>query len=406
MHVPRLLAPVIGALPVLTLLFLPLAAAGAPSVLHDMVERAWLRAPAARGVSARQAEVDAARDLAGAWVAGQPVLGLSQRNGRSHAADGLRESEVSMSAPVWTPGQRNARRSLAEQSAAKLDAHARKTRLDVAGEVRMRLWDAAAARALLDEREGHLHHIEDLTEEVRLRVAAGELARVDALLAEQEVYAARIAVQQAKAEVLATLAKLQILTGPLAVLPTEPEPLAPEAAATDPRLLAARATESRAQAALQLAQASRSAPPTIGLSLRRERDSPLAAPERSLGLSLQVPLGSAGRNRPAETQVQTQIAVAAAEARQTEDTVREELALARLQLDNARAMRATARARAAAMREHHQLIDKAFKLGERGLADLLRSRALSHEADVAERQQEVALGRAHAQFNQASGVLP
>ena len=81
-------------------------------------------------------------------------------------------------------------------------------------------------------------------------------------------------------------------------------------------------------------------------------------------------------------------------------------ALAQEQLANAEAALAAAASRAKAMHEHKALLEKAFRLGERSLADVLRSRALSHEADVALRQQRVALGLAHAQLNQARGLLP
>lgn len=404
MHVTRLRALIVGAV-----LILPLAAsaaAPAPTPLHALVEQAWQRSPTARGTAARQGEIDAARDLSGAWIAGQPELGLSQRSGHWSDQNGARESEVSLSAPFWMPGQRSARRNLAHQSATELQAQMRKVRLDIAGAVRMQLWDAAASQALLEEKVAHLQHTEELADEVKRRVAAGDLARVDALLADQEIQAVRIAIEAAKAEAHASLAKLRILTGPGAALPAEPEPLAATTDTENPRLQAARATESRARAALRLAESSRSAPPTVSLSMRDQRELAMGSSERSLGISLQVPIGTAGRNRPAEAEVQTQIALAAAEAEQAADVMQVELALARRQLDHARAALAAAGARVGATREHQQLIEKAFRLGERGLADLLRSRALAHDAQVSQRQQQVALGRAHAQFNQASGVLP
>lgn len=403
MYVPRLRALLLSAL------FLPTLAAardGAPPAsLQSLVEQAWLRAPSGRGIVARQGEIDAARAQAGTWVAGQPVLGMSHRSGRWSEPGGARESELSMSAPFYTPGQRSARHHLAEVSASELDAQVRKVRLDIAGEVRTRLWDAAAAQAVLEEKEGHLHHTEELAAEVERRVRGGELARVDALLAQQEVQSARIAVEQARAESHASLSRLRLLVGPVAALPLEPEPLSP-AAAGNVRLQAARATETRAEAALRLARASRNGPPSLALSVRQEREPLVAGQDRSLGLSLQIPIGSAGRNRLAEAQAQTQMAVAAAEARLAEEAIASDLALARLQVEHARAALAIAQARVNAMREHQQLIEKAFKLGERGLAELLRSHALAHEAQVAQRQQQVALGRAHAQFNQASGVMP
>ena len=403
MHVLRLHALLLSAV-----LTVPFAANAAPppTSLQALLEQAWLRSPAGRGLAARQGEIDAARDLSGSWIAGNPVLGLSQRSGLGNAQDSVREAEVSLSAPFWTPGQRSARRSLADYSAIELQAHIRKMRLDIAGEVRTRLWDAASAQALLEEKEGHLHHTEELGEEVWRRVKAGELARVDGLLTDQELQAARIAVEQAKAQALMSMSRLTIFTGSNAPLPLEPEPLAAAASTPDARVAAAQATESRTQAALRLARATRSAPPTLSLSVRNERDRLLGAPERSIGVSLHVPIGSAGRNRPAEAQARTQIAIAAAEAQQTTDVTLAELELAGRQLEHARAALEAAHARVNAMREHHLLIEKAFRLGERGLADLLRSRALAHEAQVAQRQQQVALGRAHAQFNQASGVLP
>lgn len=407
MHVPRLRALLLSAS-----VFLPLISAASPGPaisLHELVEQAWQRSSAGAADPARREEAEATRALSASWLAGQPVLGLSQRSDRFSADRGLSESELSVSTPLLTPGVRQARRALADQAARELQAQTRTSRLDIAGEVRTRLWDAAAAQAQLEEKQGHLHHTEDLADEVKRRVAAGDLARVDGLLAEQEVQAGRVAVHQAKAEVQASVARLAVLTGYAGPLPLEPEPLAGAADDEHPGLLAARAAEQRAQAALRLAQASRHAPPTVTLSVRRERAaalSNLSAPEHSLGVAVQIPLGSAGRNRPLEAQAQSQVLVAGAEAAQIAAASAAELEVARGGLATARAALDAARARVAAMEEHHRLIERAFKLGERGLAELLRSTALAHEAEVAERQQEIALARAHAQFNQASGVLP
>lgn len=409
MHVFRLRAVLSGAL-LVTPLLIPCvsgAVGTGPSItLHDLVEQAWQRSSSGRSQSSREAEAEANRELSSSWLAGQPVLGLSQRSDRWGSDRGLSESEVSVATAVWMPGQRAARRTLAEQASREVHAQTRKSRLDVAGEVRARLWDAAAAQAQLEEKQDHLHHTEEMADEVRRRVAVGDLARVDALLAEQEVLAGRVAVEQAKAEAQQSSSRLKMLTAYAGPLPLAPEHLAFVVDANNPRLQAARASEQRAQAALGLAKASRNAPPIVTLSMRRERDIAMAAPERSFGLAVQIPIGGAGRNRPMEAQAQIQLAVAAAEAEQIEAASAADVEAARNTLDNATAALHSARARVAAMTEHHRLIEQAFKLGERGLADLLRSTALAHEAKVAERQQEIALARAHAQLNQASGILP
>ena len=400
MHVPRLRALVISA----AFLFPALASAG-PATLRDLVDQAWQRSPAARAAPARLEEVAAIRTLSASWLAGQPVLGLAQRDGRWTSEPGVRESEVSLSAPLWLPAQRSARRQLADLSAAQLAAELRKLRLDVAGEVRTRLWDAAAAQAQLQEQEGQRRNAHDLAAEVRRRVNAGDLARADGLLADQEVLAVDVALEQARAQAQAALARLRLLTGPVAALPLAPEPLA-LAAGTDPRLLAVQATTRRAQAALDLVRASRREPPAVSLSVRQERGALPSAPERTLGVAVQIALGSAARHRPAEAAAHAALALAAAEAQQAQDVAASELEVARGALQHAHAALAAASARVSAIDQHQQLIDKAFHLGEGGLAGVLRARALAHEARVAQRQQEVAVGRAHAQLNQASGVLP
>jgi hypothetical protein len=142
------------------------------------------------------------------------------------------------------------------------------------------------------------------------------------------------------------------------------------------------------------------------VSVRHERDGVLPGPDRSIGVALQIPIGSKARNRPVEALAQTQIATAAAEAVQAQASIEADTALAQEQLANVGAALEAAVARAAALHEHTMLIEKAFRQGERALAELLRSRALTHEADVAVRQQRVALGLAHAQLNQVRGILP
>lgn len=386
----------------------PFAAAApfAPgTTLHTAVESAWLRSVQGRTLEARQGEVDAARSAARSWIAGSPTLGLAQRSDRSTDNRDRRESEVSLAAPFWLPAQKAAREALAASSTDELSALALQARLAVAGEVRTRAWETAAATETLAERVDHLHHLKELAADVQRRVDGGELARTDGLLAQQEVLAADIAVAQAAAKAKAALARYRVLTGQAQLPHLEPEPLA-GGAPDNVRLSAARASERRAKAALRVAEASRSAPPSVGLSYRHEREDDLIGPSRSVGIALQIPLGSRARNGQVEALAQTQIATAAAEAAHAQASVDADLALAQEELASVRTTLASATARAATLREHTSLVEKAFSHGERGLAEVLRSRVMSHEADLAVRQQRIALGLAHAQLNQAQGILP
>jgi len=451
-NLPAWLAGAILFLPV------PVHAEAAAHTLHAAVEQAWQRSPLARTLEGRQNEAAAGHALAQSWLAGAPTLGLSERSGRWTGRSEQHETEIALAAPILLPGQQSARRQLAAASVGELQARLRQGRLDIAGAVRARLWEAAAAREMLAEKEGHLHHLEELRADVKRRVQAGDMARSDGLLAEQEVLAAQGEVAAARSRAREALNRFRLLTGMPELPALEPE-LLPEAeaaaipgyqtgAASDAvpsvrpgvvqgavpsiapgvrpgvapggpaggtggpqaeqhvRLRAAQAAEQRARAAVGLASSSVQGAPTVSLSMRRERDGAFASPERSVGIAVQIPLGGKLRNRPAEARAATELATASAELAETQAAIGIEAAQARARLGDAFESLQAALARVAAMREHTALLQKAFNHGERGLAELLRSRTLAHEAEVGLRQQRVALGLAHAQLNQALGILP
>lgn len=382
-----------------------LSQAGPPG-LQAAVEAAWQRSPQGRTLDARRDEVLAGRDAAQSWLAGSPSLGLAERSDRWTDKNGAREAEVSVSAPVWLPAQKSARQALAESSAADLDAQIAQARLALAGEVRERLWAVAAAREALAEAQQHQHHLEALAEEVMRRVKAGDLARVDGMLAQQEVLAAKAAVAAAQAGVQEAMARYGALTGQADIPAAEPEPLAAAPRDPHPRMQAARATLQQAQASLEVVSRTRSEPPTVGMSMRREKDAAASPSASSVAFAVQIPIGTSARNRPLETAARTQIASATAEMAQAESMLRADIEIAQQQLAASRQALEAASARVALAREHTALIEKAFRAGERGLAELLRSQSQLHEAEVAESQQRVALGLAHARLNQALGIAP
>jgi outer membrane protein TolC len=382
-----------------------LAQTGSPG-LKAAVDAAWQRSPQARTLEARRDETLAGREAAQSWIAGSPTVGLAQRSDRWTDQNGVRETEVSVAAPIWLPGQKAARESLAQSSSDDLEAQIAATRLALAGEVRERLWAVAAAHEALSEAEDHQRHLEAIAEEVSRRVKAGDLARTDGMLAQQEVLAARGAVAAAQTKLQEALVRYRVLTGQPSIPALDVEPIAGNMAEPHPRLAAVRTALQRSQASFQVVNRTRSDPPTVGLSMRREQDNFAGPASRSVGIAVQIPFGTAARNRPLETAARTQIETATAEAAQAEVMLKADIDLAREQLEAAKRSLEAASSRALLTRQHTELIEKAFKAGERGLADLLRSQALSHEAEVAERQQKVALGLAHARLNQALGILP
>ncbi|WP_232429477.1 TolC family protein [Noviherbaspirillum autotrophicum] len=369
------------------------------------VEAAWQRSPQARTLTARRNETAAGREAAQSWIAGSPTIGLSQRSDRWTDRTGVRENEVSLAAPIWLPGQKSARQNQADANALELEAQLANAKLSLAGEVRDRLWSVVAAREALDEAIEHQRHLEATADEVMRRVKAGDLARTDGLLAQQEVFAAKATVMDAQVKAQEALVRYTALTGQPDVETPEPEPLAAAISDPHPRILAARAGIQSAQASLKVVNKTRSEPPTLAVAMRRERDASTATAS-SVVLAVQIPIGTNARNRPLETAAQTQIASATAEAAQAEVTLNADINVAKEQVAASQQALEAAASRLDMAREHMQLIDKAFRLGERGLVDQLRAQTLLHEAATAERQQRVAVGLAHARLNQALGIIP
>jgi len=377
-----------------------------PVDLKAALEAAWQRSPQARTLEARRDEAAAGREAAQTWIAGSPAVGLSQRTDRWSNREGVRETEVSLSTPIWLPSQKSARQTQALLSAEDLEAQIANARLGLAGEVRERLWAVAAAKETLDEAKTHHKHLEAMADEVMRRVNAGDLARTDGMLAQQEALAGKSAVVEAQVKLQEALTRFTTLTGLTDIPQSEPERIGAEMQNPHPKLLAAKKAVEHAQASMNVVSKSRSEPPTVGVAMRRERDGAGADSASSVTFAVEIPIGTAARNRPLETAARTQIAATSAEYAQVEASLRAEINLARQQLDASQKTLEAASARAALAREHAQLIERAFRLGERGLAEMLRARTVVHEAEVAERQQRVAVGFAHARLNQALGITP
>jgi outer membrane protein TolC len=226
------------------------------------------------------------------------------------------------------------------------------------------------------------------------------------MLAQQEVLAARGAIAAARRNGAEAWSRYHLLTGHNDIAEPIPESIGSVPPEQHPRMLAAQAKLQRERMALQLVGATRSEPPVVSLSMRREQDGALAPSRNSIGIALQIPIGTSARNRPLETAALTNIATAMAQEAQTAAAIRSDLELARQQLDVSQQALVAARARSRLTREHTRLIEQAFRLGERGLTDLLRSKILEHDAESAQRQERIAVGLAHARINQALGVMP
>lgn len=379
---------------------------GAPT-LKQAVESAWARQPAALADAARRGQLAASRDAAGSWMAGAPSLALSQRTDRFNRDAGAREIEAELEVPLALPGVRQARIGVADSARSHYEATALAEKLRIAGEVRDAWWEARLAANDLALAQRKVADATQLALDVERRYKAGDVARTDLNQAQGAARQAEAAAAEAEGKAFRALRIFASLTG-LKELPeaAESQGALPADIEALPTLIAHQRDIEAARARLGESTADRRDPPSLSLGTTRERAAFGEPSEGSINLKLTIPFATQARNRPR---------LAAASADLIEAEARMQLARARIEGDiaaSAEELRQSTRqvslaeSRALLARDTHELMSKAYRLGEIDLATRLRAEADRFDAELSLSRAHLEQGRAISRFNQATGLLP
>lgn len=274
---------------------------------------------------------------------------------------------------------RSTRVSLAEAEQRRAELNVELVRLEVLSAARRAFFEALRQRDELALLQDNVRLVQDLLRKVALRVEVGEGARLEAIRAEAEVALAVTAANKAELERARTLAELKNAIGLLPTVPLEidgapdpPRPLFPldqlraEVTAKHPALLLSRAEVASAQARLSYESALR----LPQASFLTQVDYPPDTPVYLFGFELPVPLWNLRQGPIAEAQAQLRRAQELARIRELELLARLEASYQRYQIA-AQQVRAI---ESALLREAEQALEAteaAYRLGERGLLDVL-----------------------------------
>lgn len=391
------------------LLALMLATApAAAQTLAQALEQAWQLHPQALAGSARNAQAAANIEAASSLTPGPATLSLGAASDRFHANQGQREWEVEMAVPLWLPGQKAAQSAEAASGQTHVWAQQQALRLQLAGELRTAWWTVAAARQARAQAQQRVDTAQALLANVQRRYHAGELARIDANLAQREVLAAQGALAGSDAALLQAEQAFRALTGTAAPGQLHPEPPAVQDAPGQehPLRAAASAALAQAQARVRSADITRRAAPELALRMVRDRGAAGQPYANTLGVQLKVPLSSGPLVRQAQSAALAGLAQAQAEMDQVERTLALDADLARRHLEATERQWNQAQERLTLDTDTLQLAEKAFALGETDLTALLRARSDALEAQALVGQQQVALMAARSRMHQTLGVLP
>ncbi len=375
--------------------------------LQEAVQAAWARTPQAAALASRQVEAQAASELAGNLTPGPPSLSVSNYSDRLYRKTGSYEWELELATPLWLPGQRQAREAVAGKAATELDAKNKTLRLQLAAEVREAWWSLAYAQDAAALAQQRLASAKALEDSVQRRFKAGELARLDANMAQSETLSA-------ESESLAADAGLQQVQHAWRSLVGLPPPavLGAEAVQTSadmtnhPQLRNLQAAAELARSRLSLVDASGREAPELSLRWSTQRAEYGAAPSQILGFKLTVPFSSQTRRRQEEAAARAEIEHAEAELAVAQSRLELDLQKTQAELNLTGRQLSLAANRRTLADDSLQLARRAFTLGESDLATFLRARAAALEAETQFRRQQTARNQALSRLYQAQGNMP
>jgi len=375
--------------------------------LSEVLEKTFIRSPMQSALQSRNALVASKQTLAHAVLPAAPAMVVSHQNDALASGRGEREWLAEVELPVWMPNQRNKRLMVADASSSSLMASRGSLKLHVAGLLRDTLWELAMSENGLALTANKLKLANQLQHDVEKRFLAGELAKTEVMLVQQETLRAEQDNLRAEAEVMHARHRYYVLTG-LREIPAGF--VEPQSALRDyqqsPIWLEAQSKLDLAQTERELAQVESRENVQLSLNMRSIRGGFDVLFNESVGVKLRIPLGSEVRAAPIKAAAEQNVGNALSEQATLQYTLETAMHEAEHNLEVSRAELGLATKQHEIAAESARLADKAFKLGETDLVSLLRVQARAFESERIFTNQKIKVQWDIARYNQTVGVLP
>lgn len=376
--------------------------------LKQVLNQTFNRNPQQYQLQARDRDVLARRSRSDTFLPKPPALLLAHQNDALGSGRGEREWQADMEIPLWRLGQRAARTAVAENARADLEASKERLLLEAAGQLRETVWELKMVESQLVLAKLRYETAEALQHDVERRHQAGELARTDLMLAQQETLQARTEVIRADAELNHARHRYMILTG-LKQIPERLEEVQSSLETYSEEHALWREAEARVALTEQernLSMVESKDNLQLVVNTRSQRGAFDNAYNDSVGLSLRIPLNTESHRAPQLAAADMHVAQAVADRERLRFQLEAAMHEAEHNLEVTRAELEVANQNHAIAQESLRLTDKAFQLGEIDLVGLMRTRAQAYEAERALRVRQIQLTWDIARYNQAVGVLP
>lgn len=376
--------------------------------LPMVVQAGFERSPRLELSVAMRQEGQAIRRQASSPLAGVPSFLLRHENDAVTEDDGYREWEAGLEMPIWLPGQRDRRGKVADAVEGEAEAVNQLQMWRVAGEIRELLWSLSMAESEQTLAEQAFESAKRLEADIRKRVAAGELAQTDLILARKETLQREAAMVAADADYDMLFGNYRLATG-LAELPgdiDEAQTTASRVADDHPALVAARIATDRKRAERDQVRGEKYATPLLYLGSKTERPESGDSYHTALVVQINMPLGTSGQAAPNTAHAELQLSEAVSELARVRRQLENDLIRASTEKHRASQAVDLSKRQQQLAEDGARLTQRGFELGETDVFTLLQARAQALESEHDLRISRLEQGRAIARYNQALGVVP
>jgi outer membrane protein TolC len=375
--------------------------------LSEVLEKAYARTPMQASLQSRDVMVSAKNRVANAMLPSAPAVGVIHQNDAIGSGRGERDWQAELELPVWQPKQRDNRLKVAEAIQSSTSASRQSLKLQVAGQLREALWNIAANDNNLSLAMNKLQVAKKLQSDVDKRYRAGELAKTDAMLAEQEVLRVEKEKVRAEAEVMHARHRYYLLTG-LRELPAsyEEKQSSLEDYSQSPIWLETQSKLGLAETERDLAQVESHENMRVLLNVRNSKGAFDTTDNNSVGVHVRVPFGGEASAAPIRAAAEMVVGNALTEREAMRFELEAAMHEAEHNLSVSRAELSIATKQHEIAKESLTLAQKAFQLGETDLVSLLRVQAQTFEAARAFTTRQIQVQWDIARYNQTVGVLP
>lgn len=375
--------------------------------LRDVLEKTVVRNPMQATLQSRESVVTAKKTIANAMLPLPPAISVGHQNDVLGSGRGEREWQADLEVPVWLPNQRNNRLKVADASQSSLSANRESLKLHVAGLLREAVWDIALNNNNVELTKNKLEVAMKLQKDVERRYQAGETAKTDAMLAQQETLRAEKEHLRAEAELMHARHRYYLLTG----LREIPEKIEEPQSALEDYSQSSIWTEAQSKVGLAeteraLAQVESKENLQVLFNVRSTKGAFDNVSNESVGVKVRIPFGGDSRAAPIKAAAELGVGNAVSERETLRNALETMMHEAEHNLSVSRAELVIATKQYEIAKESARLAEKSFQLGESDLVSLMRVQALTYEAERAYTTRKIQVQWDVARYNQAVGVLP